>query len=283
VIKHLYLCILLLLLFALDGAAARAQSTTATIAAAAHATAAHVEKQVAQPTAIDIPVGTILPVRVDQEISLRKAKVGERLTGQIMQNVPLPGGGRIPQGTKIRGHIESVTPPTNSSAAQIALRWDQLKIGAQRVQINTDLRAVASYIAVLEAQTPNSTPDFGTPYNWATTTLVGGGAKYGVGGPVTDEESRDVGKGTWNGVLARLEPTPDCPDTSSDTDQLQALWVFSSDACDVYGIEGVQIARGTNGQAPASHASIVLEFVEPKARVRAGSGMLLQTIEAQSH
>jgi hypothetical protein len=239
-----------------------------------------VESSAAAPSpGITIPDGTILPVRVDQEISPGKVKSGQTVTGRVKQNVPLPSGQSIPARAKVIGHVESVTSSPNGAGNRIRLRWDRLKIGGQELEIRTQVRALASFMEVLDAETPVYSPGLGTPYNWAPTRLIGGGVKFGVGDVVTDTNSQVVGKGTQGGVLVHLEATSDCPTTAADGDRLQALWVFSADACGVYGIPGVTIVR--NPQEALSR-DVVLDFSDPKSRVRSGSGMLLEVPKSGS-
>ena len=42
------------------------------------------------PTDLKIPVGTILPVRLNHALSSKSAEAGQEVNGRIMQDVPLP-------------------------------------------------------------------------------------------------------------------------------------------------------------------------------------------------
>lgn len=226
-----------------------------------------------------VPNGTVLPVRLEHEISVKKARSGQAITARLMQEVPLPGGGRIREGTKVRGRIERVSAAGEPNA-KISLRFDEIEIDRheQGVKVTTDLRALASLLEVESAETPETSLGFGTPYVWATTRLVGGGEKYGVGGPVTDEWSNTVGEGTPTGVLVHLQANEagGCQGDLEGADQLQALWVFSADACGVYGVPGVKIEHAGR-EEPAGE--IVLASESKELKVRSGSGMLLRVIK----
>ncbi len=229
---------------------------------------------------VQIPAGTILPVRLNRGFSSKNARVGQQLTGRIMQDVPFPnsgpGSGKIPEGSKVIGTIVSVSAAGSSNAAaRITLRFDQIEVHGRRMAMVANLRAIASPLEVQFAQIPETSPGFGTPYSWATTDLVGGGVKYGAGGPVTDQASQVVGKGTYEGVLVhvRAEPGSGCRGELDGNDHLQALWVFSADVCGVYGETRFRIEHAGR-TAPAGE--ITLSTESGNVNVRSGSGLLLR-------
>lgn len=227
---------------------------------------------------LQILVGTALPVRLNHGFSTKNARTGEVITGRIMQDVPLPNAGKIPEGAKIVGTILSVSPAGNSGGARISFRFDHIEIHHRRIPIVVDLRSMASFMEVEFAQIPETTPGFGTPYVWATTHQIGGDIKYGVGGPVTDQWSHTVGKGVFDGVLVQLraQPGSKCRAALDGEDRLQALWVFSSDACGVFGMRGVEIVHAGRTEPVGE---VVLAAERGDLRVRGGSGMLLRVIQ----
>ena len=224
---------------------------------------------------VQIPAGTILPVRLNHGFSSRNVRAGQQLTGRIMQDVPLPGSGKIPEGSKVIGTILSVSRVGNNSAARITLQFAQIEIRHRRMAIATNLRAIASPMEVQFAQIPETSPGFGTPYVWATTNLIGGDVKYGAGGPVTDQGSQVVGHGTYEGVLVQVkaQPQSDCRSELDGYHQLRALWVFSADSCGVYGMAGARIMHAGR-TAPVGEITLSAESGDVK--VRSGSGMLLR-------
>jgi hypothetical protein len=224
---------------------------------------------------VQIPAGTILPVRLNHGFSSKNARAGQRLTGRIMQDVPLPGSGKIPEGSKVNGTILSVSSVGNNSAGRITLQFAQIEIHHRRMAMVTSLRAIASPMEVAFAQIPETTPGFGTPYVWATTNLIGGDVKYGAGGPVTDRGSQVVGEGTYEGVLVHVKAQPQsaCRSELDGNNQLQALWVFSADSCGVYGMPGARIMHAGR-TAPVGEITLTAESGDVK--VRSGSGMLLR-------
>jgi hypothetical protein len=122
-----------------------------------------------EPPQAIIPPGTVLPVQLNSTVKSNKAHVGQRITGEITQDVPLPSGSRIPRGAKVIGHVVAAQPASSANKAEISLRFDAVITKKQRVPITTHLRAIASMMAVSDAQVPESGPDRGTPPDWWTT------------------------------------------------------------------------------------------------------------------
>jgi hypothetical protein len=130
---------------------------------------------------------------------------------------------------------------------------------------------------VLDAQTPKTGPDRGTPSNWQTTTQIGGDVVYGVGGPVTTAEDAEgvVGTGVDSGVLSRLSAKQNtkCRGVIPGKAEPQALWVFSSDACGAYGLEHLHISHAGRSDPTGL---IVLSSDARKLGAPSGTGMLLR-------
>lgn len=220
-----------------------------------------------------IPPGTILPVALNSSLNSRKARVGQVITARVMQDVPLPHG-TIPSGSKVIGHITNVKPADATSGAQVSFRFDTLVTRKQRIPITTNLRALASMMAVEQAQLPETGPDRGTSANAWTTDQIGGEVVYRGGGLVADG-LRPVGESTTNGVLVHLSTKPGskCRGDIEGNDRLQATWVFSSDACGIYDIPNLEIAHAGRTNPLGE---ITLASDKGDVNVRAGSGILLR-------
>lgn len=226
-----------------------------------------------------IPAGTILPVQLNSSVRSDKARPGEAVTARVMQDVPLPGGSKIRAGAKVIGHVSNVRPAGNGDQAEVSLRFDTVAIGSRRIPIVTNLRALATMMDVSEAQVPVTGPDRGTSeYDW-TTSQIGGQVNYHDNGVIV-EGSEVVGHSVPNGVLARVSSNPEkeCRGDVDGDNHLQPLWVFSSDACGLYGFPGVTLlhAGRTN---PVGQITLISKT--RNLNIRAGSGMLLRVNNAK--
>lgn len=224
----------------------------------------------------EIPVGTILPVQLNSSLRSDKARVGEQISARVMQDVPLPEGRKIHVGVKVFGHIVSARPAANGMMADLSLRFDTLAIGKRTVPVITNLRALATMMDVSEAQVPKSGPDRGTSENEWTTDQIGGEVVYRGG--VVANGSNIVGNSVLgSGVLVRLSSRPGtkCRGEMAGNDQMQALWVFSSDACGLYDLPNLSL---THAGRTDPVGQIALRSNKGNVKIPGGSGMLLRVI-----
>jgi len=223
-----------------------------------------------------IPAGTILPVQLNLTVKSNKSKPGQKITARIMQDVPLPGRHRIPIGAKVAGEVVSVVPQSPPHRGELTIRFDKVMTGKQEVPVITNLRALASMMDVFEAQVPDTGSDRGTPWYWRTTEQIGGQVNYHGQGVIT-EGNDVVGHSTEDGVLARASSSSRgrCRDGFAGNDRLQALWVFSSDACGIYDY-GEVILKHAGRSDP--RGVITLQADRGNVNLRSGSGLLLRVI-----
>jgi hypothetical protein len=142
--------------------------------------------------------------------------------------------------------------------------------------MTTNLRALATMMDVSEAQIPESGPDRGTSeYSW-TTDQIGGEVDYRGGGAIV-HAAEIVGYSVPNGVLVRVSPKPGqkCRDEVDGNDQLQALWIFSSDACGLYDLPNLSL---THAGRTEPVGQITMRSNKGNVEIRGGSGMLLRVI-----
>jgi hypothetical protein len=221
-----------------------------------------------------IPAGTILPLQLDSSVKSKKAKPGQRISARIMQDVPLPGGERLRAGAKVVGEVVSIRPAAANHNAEITFRFDNVIAGHHSIRVITNLRALASMMEVAQAQVPEMGADRGTPSYWWTTDQIGGQVNYHGHGLLT-EGSEVVGHSIDDGVLARVSANSHfhCRDGILGNDQLQALWVFSSHACGLYGYGDVLLKHAGRTDPKGE---ITLDAKRGDVNLRAGSGMLLR-------
>jgi hypothetical protein len=231
-----------------------------------------------------IPIGTVIPVRLNSALDAKKCKPGQTIMARVAQDVPLENGAKIKAGTRVVGEVLTVTAAGNSGPSSIALRFDKIDISGRVTPIVTDLRALASPLEVESAQLQISGDDRGSTPPWSqTVTLVGGDdVAYRELGTV-ESGSGTVGKsvyaGDW-GVLSQVasDPGTKCRGAIDGNDRPQALWVFSHDACGTYGFDAViqQAGRSSEGR-------IVLVSTRGDLNVRSGSAMLLRINGGRDH
>ncbi len=221
----------------------------------------------------EVPEGTIIPARLNTSLNSRKNKPGETVTARIMHDVVLQNG-RIPAGAKLLGHVKAASSYRTGAEARVDLYFDQIEFAHRSLPLNANLRALASLMEVEDAQVPPSGPDRGTPWGWTTRNLIGGEVAYGEGGPVS-RGTANLGRALLDGAIMPVaaNPSAGCPAEPYDHGTPQAFWVFSSDACGIYGVPRVQIAhRGrTDPTGVFSLRSRSSDF-----NIRAGSGILLR-------
>lgn len=235
------------------------------------------------PSEKRIPSGTILPVVLRTSFELDRSKPGELIRGQIAQDVPLPNGATIRRGAKVEGRIVEITPASNGSGAKVSIQFDRLNVKGEWVPVVTNLRAIAGFMTVIDADVPYEAPGEGVPHNWLPTRQIGGDTVYGVGGPVMswNDASEVVGKSVGDGVMARPRATEgaECRGEVEGNDNPQAFWVFSTDACGAYGIAHLKIIHAGRTDPVGK---IVLASGTQNVKLRNGDGLLLR-VNAASH
>lgn len=210
-----------------------------------------------------IPAGTVVAARLDTGMNTAKLHPNQAIRATIMQTVP---GTPVRRGNHLVGHILSVSP------TEVTLRFDTVLARGRRIPVTANLRAVASMFLVSEAHIPEGAPARGLPPEQWTTSQIGGDQVYRGGGPVTSH-GEVVGKPAAFGVRVRLAAAGPCRAALDGNTQPQSLWLFSSDACGVYGIPGLSI-RHAGRTTPAG--TIGLTTTTGHILIRSGSGWLLR-------
>jgi hypothetical protein len=225
---------------------------------------------------ITVPPGTILPIVLRTTITPRDAKQGETVHGEIAQDVPLPDGSKIRKGSRVEGHVVDVAAAPTGVGTRISIRFDKLYSHRQAIPIDTDLRAMAGFTDVLEAKTPLMGMGEGDVYQWMPTAQIGGDQVFGADGQVVTLDDQVVGKSLLSGgVLVEPRPNGKCRGTVAGNNNPQALWVFSSDACGIYGLSQVNISHAGRTNPVGT---FTLDVQGSKTKLHDGDALLLRVI-----
>jgi len=217
-----------------------------------------------------IPVGTALPVALNATLDAKKDKPGEKIEARLMQDVRLPAGEKIKAGARVKGHIVAVSK-TPGGGSRMVLMFDQLTAEGRTIPLVLSVRAIASSNSAFQAQVPiNAVTDAESSNQWVMQ-QVGGevvnrrlglvGSDYGVVGRYDDGAP-------WGKLTAAVDG--DCSATDGNGIE-QALWVFSTSACGLYGLEEMKLVQ--DGRSDPL-GQIVLESTK-NLRIGSGSGWFL--------
>jgi len=232
----------------------------------------------------NIPLGTVIPVALSSSLDTKNCRSGQKVTARVAQDVPLYNGAKIRAGARVLGEVLSVTPAENSRPSTIALHFTRIEMAGLLTPISTDLRALASPLEVESAQLQISGDDRGSTPPWSqTTNQIGGDVVYREEGTVDNGLERvgtSVYSGTW-GVLTKVASSPgsECRGAVAGNDKPQALWVFSHDACGIYGYDAVITHAGRFNP----EGRIVLASTKGDLKVRSGSALLLRVNGSSDH
>ena len=187
-----------------------------------------------------------------------------------MQDVPLPSGAKIKSGSRVSGHVVSVNKLAGGVSSLI-VKFDQLEAEGRVVPLSASLRALASMESVYNAKLPTGAQsDYASSDEWTTKQVGGDVVNRGRG--LVASNAGIVGKYSGSGVWGKLTPASDGACAATDgQDREQALWVFSTSACGVYGFSDLNLTR--NGSS-APLGQIELQS-HKDLLVRGGSGWLL--------
>ncbi len=216
----------------------------------------------------EIPAGTVVPVMLTMTVDSAKAHPGQQVTGKVMEVVPLPDGQDIPVGAKVFGHVSQVVPGNGVSPASLAVQFDQIVFHGREIPVKTNLRALASMMAVYDAQVPFFEPDT-TPRSAVMLAPVGGEPAFRPDNPE---------KSSGRMVRFRGDLPAGCGGRIDQEGGTGALWVFSPYACGVYGFgKGLVIVQDG---ASDPDGNIILGS-KKSVSVHAGSGLLLRVASLQ--
>jgi hypothetical protein len=188
------------------------------------------------------PTGTVIAVVLDQTVDSRVCQPGQIVIAEIAQEVPLGNKRVIRAHSKVLGEVTRVQ--NGAGAAQLGLRFDRIEFDRKQAAISAQARAVASPIEVTGTSQPKNGP--GPRSDW-TTVQVGNDVVYGNGGKIENEMGKVVGKAVPGGVLVTVSNRPGSQCEGMPLSKTpQPIWVFSANACGVYGFRRFQFENGTD-------------------------------------
>jgi hypothetical protein len=160
--------------------------------------------------------------------------------------------------------------------AQVEFRFNALNLNGKRVPLVADLRVLASPIEIEDAQSGMYGPDAGVDVKHEITRQIGGEVNYRGGGEGSVRAgSLKVGQSVPDGVMAqpRAQFSQLCRGVIGGNSQPQAMWLFSSDACGVYGYGNIKISHAGRTDPVGD---ILLTSESKKLVINSRSGMLLR-------
>lgn len=214
----------------------------------------------------DLPGGTVVPVTLEHGIHASRARAGQMIRARVEQTIP---DTPVKRHSQVLGQVVSAERLANGTE-RLEIRFTAIEARGRQLPIQADLRAIAGFMEVADAETPEDQADRSAPPEVNTFRQIGGEEVYRGGGPVTAGEMV-VGKPTPYGVLVRPRANGPCRGMVGDATRAQAFWVFSSDACGVYGMPDVRIEH-----AGRSSSEIVLASEKGKLNLPAGTALLLR-------
>ena len=221
-----------------------------------------------------LPSGTLLPAMLDGTFDSDKSKPGDEITAKLRQDVLLPDHGKIKRESKILGHVVAVAAASDGNPYQITVTFEKLVVNKRPVNINVGLRAYATMELVAQSRQPaNANSGNGTSVWDLNLSQIGGQIAY-TGQKVVKWNGQVVGRipqPGWVLAVPMANAELGCAGPGTNKSE-QSFWVFSTNACGIYGSNDMILESGIGGTGPGQ---IVFKSAK-NITVRGGSGWLLQ-------
>jgi len=207
------------------------------------------------------PPGATLPVLINRTLKVHNVRLGQSVTAQLLQVVPVGADINLPQGTKLDGHVVRV------SETSISILFDQLRWKDQTLPVHVRLIAAAAPSNVFDTKLPEGATDRSTsnPGDW-TTRQVGGDEVYlsAGSGKVYDQYSQPVGYANFSGVYASPSTPGQLP---------RAMGPFSTTVTGLHGLRDLSIVSSGDTGIP-----ITLAANKPGWQIGNGTALLLEVV-----
>jgi hypothetical protein len=94
---------------------------------------------------VEIPMGTVLEVRVDEALSTRTDRAGDKFHGTLDEPVEVGGREVLSRGARVEGHVTTSRPSGRlKGRAVIGITLDSVEYRGRRVPVETTLDSRAS-------------------------------------------------------------------------------------------------------------------------------------------
>lgn len=222
-----------------------------------------------------LPMGTLLPVMLNDNLDSNKSKPGQKIAAKLKQDLSLPDGTTVKSGAELFGHVVSVN---RTNPARVTFVFDHIKMNGREYPVTVGARAVASMMAVSDARKPINSVAMDGSSTWDyNTRQVGGDVVFGR----KDVRSGDGVVGTspepgWVIGIPLGNPEAGCP--APENKNIQSFWIFSTNACGVYGDDNEDMAIS---RKPEDNKNGQITLTSPKHVLVRGGGGLLLTVLAQ--
>ena len=203
----------------------------------------------AQNPALTAPA--TLPVTFTKTISANHAKPGDMVEAKTFQRVQMPGGGSIPSGARVVGHVVSANgfiydkaPYAHQRTSALSLHFDSIQVNGLAVPLNVTVRAIATPIAMWDAEKPQASD----MDSLATTTQIGGDQLVPSQSEVRNRDGDVVAYNKKGGISAHLIARGDCDGSDVEV----SVGIFSASACGAYGFADVSLAEHGTASQPST-------------------------------
>lgn len=210
----------------------------------------------AAPAELKLPAGTAIPITFPHTLDASNLKVGDAIVTRTDQVIFAPDGARIPRGSQLAGTV------VEAGQSGLAIRFETLTSRGRTYHVHVALRALASFVLSLDSHSPAA--DYGS-LDWDLYRQVGGNYFFPYQ-TVYSNDWTEVGKSTRDGVFVKLERVEITKSRDrvvcDSTDAVQSVGVFASNACGVYGFDGLTV------EAAGTDASGAIRFLTRKRTVK---------------
>lgn len=198
-----------------------------------------------------IPPSTTIPIEFSSTLKAGKLKPGDAVRARTAQAVMLPNGGEVPKGTPVTGHVtESAafhfdeSPYAIQKPSLLGVRFEQIELKNGKQDVRLQLRALVNVFAIDDGTRPYYEMEYASDM---TVYQVGGDSRIIRGTRIFSPSGNVVEYVRKNGTFGHLQAGPATNSTSGlSCDAIgteQAVGVFSSEACGLYGFEGSRLEQ----------------------------------------